>query len=197
ARYPAGLAKEVRANYSGNRSIRKAQLDQFGGAVPVLIDALIPSQYISESAIATAQLTNWPGRTSTGNPAAGPVIPDAVDTSQAQVNIVDNFLWTFRAHQLKFGVDHRRLTPISAVNTYQRSTIVASSAEVAAAVAGIGSVGSNTMLQPSFLNLSAYAQDKWQVSPRVTLDLGLRWDINPASSDRGGNTPLAVPQISN
>src|SRR5262249_7660007 len=58
-------------------------------------------------------------------------------------------------------------------------------------------VGSNTMLQPSFLNLSAYAQDKWQVSPRLTLDLGLRWDINPASSDRGGNTPLAVMQISN
>lgn len=195
--FSPGMANELRANYSGNRSIRKAQVDEFGGAVPVPIDALIPSQYISESAIATAQLTNWPGRTSTGNPAAGPVIPDAVDTSQAQVNIVDNFLWTFRAHQLKFGVDYRRLTPISAVNTYQLSTFFGSSAEVAAGVAGIGSVGSNTMLQPSFLNLSAYAQDKWQVSPRLTLDLGLRWDINPASSDRGGNTPLAVTQISN
>jgi hypothetical protein len=48
-----------------------------------------------------------------------------------------------------------------------------------------------------YVNFSLFAQDHWQMSRRLSLDLGLRWDVNPAPGSRNGAIPPAVNQISN
>lgn len=45
-------------------------------------------------------------------------------------------------------------------------------------------------------NLSLFAQDTWQVTPRLVLTYGLRWDYNPSPSVSNGEFPRTVTQVS-
>src|SRR5262249_21915076 len=52
-------------------------------------------------------------------------------------------------------------------------------------------------LSPIYKNFSAFFQDDWRVNERLALSLGLRWELNPAPTDKYGNTPYAVDQVTN
>src|ERR1051326_1399013 len=45
------------------------------------------------------------------------------------------------------------------------------------------------------MNLSAFAQDAWTPSRRLTLTYGLRYDVNPAPTEKNGNLPRTVANL--
>ena len=45
---------------------------------------------------------------------------------------------------------------------------------------------------PLYTNFSAFAQDEWKVSQRLSLSLGLRWEVNPAPSVTQGLKPYTL-----
>jgi len=45
---------------------------------------------------------------------------------------------------------------------------------------------------PLYTNFSAFAQDEWRVAPRLSLSMGLRWEVNPAPGATKGNVPYTV-----
>src|SRR5208337_920560 len=45
---------------------------------------------------------------------------------------------------------------------------------------------------PLYKNFSAFAQDEWRVSQRLSLSLGLRWEVNPAPGVTQGLKPYAM-----
>jgi hypothetical protein len=186
------MSNDLRANYSYNGAYSTSFLDNFEGAVPPPRSALIPTQYDSSQGASTVQFI-LPGMTAPVGEAfvflSNPV------STQRQFNIIDNFSYSFGSHQLKFGVDFRRMTPIAVFNPYFVSTVFSSQQQVLAATAGTGSDGASIPMKPIFLNFSAYGQDTWRVSRRLTLDLGLRWDVNPAPSEANGNLPVAANEI--
>jgi hypothetical protein len=55
----------------------------------------------------------------------------------------------------------------------------------------------NIPVEPVYHNFSAFVQDDWKATARLSLSLGLRWDINPAPGNLNGSSPYTVDQITN
>ena len=186
---------QFRFNLSNNGGSLALSLDNFGGATPVPRNVLIPSQYDSNKDTVQGQvILQFAGLTS-----AIPVV-DLVPLqvfNQRQLNFVDSLSLGLGSHQLRLGFDYRRMTPVSGFNAYDLIAIFASAQQVQNASAGSGLIISQTEFRPVYHNFSAYGQDTWKLSRRLTLDLGLRWEVNPAPGEANGNLPLAVTGINN
>jgi outer membrane receptor protein involved in Fe transport len=186
---------ELRVNDSGNGANQVRSADNFGGAVPPPRNALIPNQYDMGGTSHGNVILDFPGITSTLRPTFD-LFPRFV-SSQRSFNVVDNFSYSIDSHQLKFGFDYRRLTPISEANPYFLSATFTSQQQVLAATAGSGFVVAVLPRRWVFLNFSAYGQDTWRLSRRLTFTLGLRWDVNPAPYEANDHNPVALDQVGN
>ncbi len=195
ASFTPRLINDLRFNYSGNYGPSNFVQDTFGGATPLPRSVLILSQYESSTSRGIAGL-RFPGGTSASQP-----FVDTAGTNneyiQRQVNVVDNLSYSVGTHQLKFGVDYRQLRPITSALSYQSEAYFSSAQNVLDSVAPNGVIQNRVPFKPIFSNFSAYAQDTWKVSHRLTFDLGLRWEVNPAPDEATGRKPLAVTQITN
>jgi Carboxypeptidase regulatory-like domain/TonB dependent receptor-like, beta-barrel len=192
--FTSKLVNELRVNYSDNYGFNSLTQTSFAGSTPVARNVLIPAQYDSVSAQGAAVFF-LPGRTSVSRP-----LVDFVDqgiTSQRQFNVVDNVSYVLGVHQLKFGVDFRKLSPVFDVNSYATEFDFDVLNDVLTATPDFVIVQAGTPSKPTYTNFSAFVHDTWKVTRRLTLDLGLRWEINPAPGEANGNLPLAVTQIDN
>lgn len=189
------LTNELRVNFSHNGgSSGLDQTESFGGSTPTTLASLIPSQYMTPTSQGNFVL-NFPGRTGVGTPQVN-LIGGAV-FDQRQFNLINNTSYNAGNHQWKFGVDYRRLTPVLALNEYVLQVLFANQTQLLNGVAGSGNVVAQQRAEPIYVNYSAYAQDAWKVSQRLTLNLGVRWDVNPAPGEADGINPAAVTNVDN
>jgi len=109
---------------------------------------------------------------------------------QRQINYVDTLSWTRGRHNLKFGGDIRHLTPTNGYRpwdiNYDFDSVKALVTTQIPVYAGVDSTDT-TSLKPVFNDLSFFAQDAWQATPRLTLNFGLRWDYDPPPSENSGH----------
>jgi len=153
-------------------------LDELGGAVP-LTSLPFPSAYTARNAAFNLSITGL-GVGSRLHVGAG------AHNTQRQINVVDGFTWQAGAHSVKFGVDFRRLSPVVDPQNYTQSV---SFRNVLASETGNSSFGGSFAYNNFgllFHNLGLYAQDTWNVSGRLTLTYGLRWDVDFAPSSESG-----------
>ena len=105
-----GWTNEFRFNYSRSRAHSFATLDNFGGAVPPPDSVLYPSGRFS----AELQLSFLAGSSDLNS------LPGKLgDNLQQQINVTDNVSRIIGAHQIKFGLDYRRLNPEAGLVPYQ------------------------------------------------------------------------------
>ena len=178
------LSNEFRINYSNISTSSLSTLDNFGGAVPV---SLLQLQGVSPTTSTYNLLTSL----DIGN--YGPGLNEAKGTgTQQQWNVVDTVGIAVGKHQLKIGFDWRRLSPTVAPGTALAYYAYFSEASVLANSVDLGYGASQKAYFPVYRNFSLFAQDEWRPASRLSVSLGLRWEINPAPGVSSGSLPFTV-----
>ena len=185
------VSNELRANYSVNPARITAEQDGFGGTVPLAREIVLLPQYAPEG-------THWNAGATFGPPGlSSAFLPQVtlnnIAVSQRQFNVIDTLSTTLSGHQLKFGADYRRLAPILSPRAYLVSLGgFSTTTSILNGISPLAIIGAGVETRPIYHEFSAFAQDTWKLSPRLTLSFGLRWDVNPAPSEANGNDPPAL-----
>jgi hypothetical protein len=168
----SGMVNDFRANWSRNTAAQTTVLDDFHGAIPPPDSAMYPSGFSSE----TSQFVFIPPLPidTDAEVRSGPLYVNV----QKQLNFLDNFSLTARAHQLKFGADFRHLNPSINTNRYDLLIQAKSYAGLQAGTVDSVFATRGSQITTAISNYSFFAQDIWKASSRLTLTYGLRWEIN-------------------
>ena len=183
----SSITNDMRVNYSRTGAGGSFLLNEFGGGAPPPDSVIFPSFTNSRDGFFQLSL-----------PGSAYLVGKNADNLQRQLNVVDGFSALVGAHQLKFGIDYRRLSPISDTSAYSQVVSFFEISQAKTATAGFAVISAGLgRLFPLFTNFSAYAQDTWRATRRLTLIYGVRWELNPPPTEKNGNEPFTVIGLDN
>jgi hypothetical protein len=179
------LLNELRFNYSRDAEGSFTTQRAIGGSTPLARDLLIPTAY--DGPYAGGEFIAYVP----GSALFAGVLISGGGSVQHQYQLLDSLTWTRGNHSLKFGGDWRRLTPTIAPNTYFSIPVVAGLGAIQQGYASV-QVQANAPGAPVFHNFSLYVEDHWKISPRLSVDYGLRWEFNPPPGPSNGHYPATL-----
>jgi len=187
------LVNDFHFNYTFVTGYATSAVDSFGGAVAVPNAQLFPSSIslpgASPVSVDNSRIffiltpgTEWRTGLETKN-------------ESSQYNYIDAVSWNKGSHQMKFGVDVRRLTPVQTRAVYQQNYTFATTASLVKGAPDTYASAVNANWIAAYYNYSLYWQDSWKITPNITLTYGLRWDDNPAPGNLTSVPFLALNQL--
>jgi hypothetical protein len=183
--FTSSLNNEFRLNYTTNVTSSVSSLDAFGGAKPVNTVKLVQLN----GPFASVGLDFFLGSVFLN------IGPQVTSGAQRQWNLVDTVHTVRGKHQLGFGVDYRRLTPyakpFNPIVGFFYGFISTGEQDVEHNNA-LTLYQTDAPAFPLYTNYSLFAQDEWKATQRLSLSLGLRWELNPPPGSTQGLMPLTA-----
>ncbi|MCU0255178.1 MAG: TonB-dependent receptor [Vicinamibacterales bacterium] len=194
----ARAMNEFTVNWSRNTADAFRRLVDLGGAVPYDASLLLPAGAPENSQVVVGLPTSLASSSTT--------LGRNLGNEQEQWNVTNNLRFVSGRHTWGAGFDFRRMLPLYSRNEYQASYIQVAQTSptvrttldmftASSPIIGQISRFANDTVGVSATNFSAYVQDRWAVSPRLSLDVGLRWELNtpPTGTDKPLYTLVGFP----
>jgi len=188
----ASTTHDLRFNVSENLGSLVGGPASYSGAQPLPLPLLVPSAAAGDAWVSVRMpttsglLTLQSGR--------------AASSSQKQVEIADAFSHVHGSHTWRLGFTYRRRAALSdgAPNRYTYTFADVSALQQQRVRLLL--VQHSAITEALFQTWSTFAQDGWRVSPRLSLDYGVRYDVEPAPTSITDTQPLLIrfetlPQI--
>jgi hypothetical protein len=179
------MVNEARFNYSHSTSTYSSSIDNFGGAVPVNGSTLFPAGLTYNNGYFDFYDTFGTQMSLSSGYISG--------NQQTQYNVVDALSMHKGSHDLKFGFDYRRLSPLLAPKVYSLEPIFTSISGLESGTPLFTFQSNQVQATILFHNLGVFAQDTWHVNPRLTMTYGMRWDVDYAPYLQG--TSYSLPAV--
>lgn len=179
--FHGSLLNTLRLQYAPSSRVINYSLAPLGGAQPVNLQTM-------QGLPALGGETQLIVETSGGGE-VGKIYTLNYGARQFQPNGVDTFSWAHGAHFFKAGVDYRQTRVYMDDGKLARGPGAYYFYESPTQMVGnepqeIETF--NTVRQdPTTRNLGLFFQDEWRIHKRLTLSLGLRWDVNPPPTISG------------
>ncbi len=179
------LINDLRINVTSNTAERTYTVDDYAGAAPPPNASLYPAFAAPETTELAISLKGFSGPSL--------LVGRAGRNVNRQINVVNTVSLAAGAHQIRAGVDYRRLLPTYDYAPYAQYLYFT---DVNAAISGrafYGQVyGFDSQLEPRFTNLSLFVQDAWTATPRLTLTMGVRGEVVPAPTEKNNRGPVTL-----
>jgi hypothetical protein len=175
----ARVVNDFRLGYGRSTSSQISNLDSFGGATPIdYAAAMGASGYANPEPVFNLSVA---GIGFTGL--------EGVDSENKswQWNITDSTNVSLGRHQIKFGIDFRKVvSPIVPPNPVINATFFSPQTTITG-IADSLFLNKSIATSPQFFQTSVYIQDEWHVSSRLSASVGARWEIDPPPTGADGN----------
>lgn len=168
------ITNDFRANWTKSSALSTLDLVEVNGSHPVSASELLPSFAPAGNSLFAAFIGSM-----------GFIVGQNVANQQRQLQFIDTLSVIAGDHNLKFGVDFRRLTPHFGIRQYDQFVIYPNVAAVVANNPPTFQILSYDTLNYVYKNFSLFGQDTWKASRRLTMTYGIRWDVNsPPTADK-------------
>jgi hypothetical protein len=190
--YTAGLTSEfgrsvtneLRANFSSNSGTQQGAPNVQDGSSPY--DLIAAAGYPDDIPHIAVYIDLYPATGTLGQTQYRGV------NETRQFNITDSLTWILGAHQLKFGVNYRKLNSTQLPESPSTGFDYSSEATLLANQPDYIYNDSTGLFYPGVRNFAAFAEDEWRVSHRLSLSYGIRWDLMPPQTLRRGYMPYTL-----
>jgi hypothetical protein len=176
---PHGITDEFRLGYARSNSSDIGVIDDFGGATPVnLGTAMGANSAVSADPFIVVYIASV---------GVSYLSPSYGKNLSRQWNLADTLNLSLGRHTLKFGVDYRHIkSPITPaeLSPYTEWTSATELQDNSTALSFIETFKGAT---PLFDETALFIQDEWRLHPRLSISLGLRWEVDPPPTEQHGD----------
>jgi hypothetical protein len=123
---------------------------------------------------------------------------NSLPQTQDQLNLTDTHDWIVGRHNLKAGIDWRTLRTTLYALTPTEEVAFGSESQVLENAPDFGYVSTSGLVndnEPVYKYFSAFLQDEWKPTERLSFSAGLRWDTSPAPTNANGPAPYTVTEV--
>jgi hypothetical protein len=175
--FGASISNELRLQYSPALFKTVAVASSAGGAVPFNLYA---AQGLPSGAGEQEVFLDLPTQSL--------MLQQSYGSKQFQPNATDAITWSHGKHLFKAGADYRQTTAYYGDGDLSRGPYAGFTYTTAASILSNLASGKTVNFlrtDPTTKNFGLFVQDQWRILPRLSLSLGLRWDLLPPPSVSG------------